>query len=256
MSEFSIQVAIEGDTGTLMWADQVDLDTLSQAVSLAADDVLIGHELRRVEVRISDRDLIARRALHQAGFRQEGRLRQALAADGEFHDVLLYARLATDTVYGAAGFSAVMDSVLPTKRIIGHVVFRDAENRVLLLKTSYKTDLELPGGIVEPGESPVDGARREVLEELGLDVELGEPVLVDWMPPFLGWGDAIEFIYDAGVMTEAQQASIVLGEPEIAGMQWTHPSELTDEVSPLQARRLRLLEHPRARVVFTHDGRL
>jgi 8-oxo-dGTP diphosphatase len=35
---------------------------------------------------------------------------------------------------------------------------------------------EFPGGKVEPGESPAQAAVREIREELGVDVELGEPV--------------------------------------------------------------------------------
>ena len=35
---------------------------------------------------------------------------------------------------------------------------------------------ELPGGKVEPGEEPQDALHREVLEELGVWIELGAPV--------------------------------------------------------------------------------
>jgi mutator protein MutT len=36
---------------------------------------------------------------------------------------------------------------------------------------------EFPGGKVEPGESIADGLRRELKEELGAEVEIGEEVL-------------------------------------------------------------------------------
>ncbi|BFO17000.1 hypothetical protein SHKM778_33880 [Streptomyces sp. KM77-8] len=41
----------------------------------------------------------------------------------------------------------------------------------------------LPGGTIESdeGESPREGARRETLEEIGLDREPGRLLVVDWV---------------------------------------------------------------------------
>ncbi|MDD7940061.1 NUDIX domain-containing protein [Actinomycetospora lutea] len=48
-------------------------------------------------------------------------------------------------------------------------------------RASYPGVWDLPGGHVEPGESAVAAARRELREELGVDAALGAPwrVLVD-----------------------------------------------------------------------------
>ena len=70
----------------------------------------------------------------------------------------LYARLAGDLVGGPDGFSGVMNTVLPRKRLIAHVLMRDQRGRILLCDTMFKSDWELPGGIVEPGEPPRAGA--------------------------------------------------------------------------------------------------
>ena len=51
---------------------------------------------------------------------------------------------------GRDGFSGVMNTVLPKKRLIAHVLIRDPAGRVLLCETQFKRDWELPGGIVEP----------------------------------------------------------------------------------------------------------
>jgi ADP-ribose pyrophosphatase YjhB (NUDIX family) len=48
--------------------------------------------------------------------------------------------------------------------------------RVLLVKRAIEPFLgcwDLPGGFLEADEHPADGARREVLEETGLEVEIG-----------------------------------------------------------------------------------
>ncbi|MEL4504604.1 NUDIX hydrolase [Luteococcus sp. H138] len=251
--EFAVQVEVTGDVGVVKWNGAVDADTLARAVSMAADDILLGHAVRRLEVAIPATDQMARRALHLAGFRREGVLRHGLAvADGDYIDVHQYSRLSGDVVYGPEGFSAVMDTVLPTKRLIAHAVFRDQAGQVLLLQTTYKTDWELPGGIVEPGEPPRVGAEREILEELGLNVSLGSPALVDWMPPYLGWGDALEFIYDGGVLDASTIHELVREEREIAAIHWVSRGDLPQHVSPLSARRITLILD--GFTGFTEDG--
>ncbi len=58
---------------------------------------------------------------------------------------------------------------------VGGVVVQDG--RALIVKRAHeprKGEWSLPGGIVELGETLVEAARREIKEETGLDVEVGE----------------------------------------------------------------------------------
>lgn len=49
MSDFRVQVDIAGGVGQLRWEEQVvDAATLERAVSLAADDAILAHDLRRL----------------------------------------------------------------------------------------------------------------------------------------------------------------------------------------------------------------
>jgi 8-oxo-dGTP pyrophosphatase MutT (NUDIX family) len=252
---FEIKLTVNDGIGILEWAGQTDQATLDRGVSLAADDALIGRGVERLEVQIPADDQMAMRALHRARFRREGRRRKAVRGpDGSWRDVLVYARLAIDQVYGPDGFSGVMNTVLPTHRIIGHVLFRDEAGRILLVETTYKDDWELPGGVVEPNEPPRVGAEREVLEELGIHVRLNQPLVVDWMPPYLGWDDAVEFIFDGGVLDQATIARMQLPETEIRAFRWVFEDEMDAHIYSLSARRLhRLLAGPTT--IYTEDGR-
>ena len=53
------------------------------------------------------------------------------------------------------------------------VAFRQGD-RVLLVQNSYRKGLSFPGGYVHPDEAPIEAARREVLEEIGLRVDASQ----------------------------------------------------------------------------------
>ena len=93
---------------------------------------------------------------------------------------------------------------LPTKRIAAGVLITDELDRVLLLQPSYQSAWEIPGGTVEAGESPRSAARREVAEELGLDIGLGRLLVVDWVPEAPPKTEGLMFIYDGGVLDEGR----------------------------------------------------
>jgi 8-oxo-dGTP diphosphatase len=226
---------------TLTWDPGVDVDSLQRALATAAEDVLSRPGLRRLQVAVSGADRLTRRAVLRAGFRQEGVQREAVVlADGSVDDLYLFARLAADQVGGPSGFSGVMNSALPRKRLIAHVLVKDDEGRVLLCETQFKADWELPGGIVEPGESPRLAAIREVREELGVDWPVGRLLVADWMPPYLGWEDAIEMIFDGGRVMAEQLQGFVLQTSEIRRVQLCTIAEAAELVTPLAHRRLAL----------------
>ncbi|MFD3658494.1 NUDIX domain-containing protein [Streptomyces sp. NPDC058620] len=106
-------------------------------------------------------------------------------------------------------------------------LFRDDAGRVLLVEPNYRAGWALPGGTVESdtGESPRQAARRETAEEIGLDLEPGRLLAVDWArgsarPPIAA------YLYDGGVLTEAQFAGIRLQEEELLSWALVEPAEL------------------------------
>lgn len=260
--EITPEVVVDPDgpaTGVLRWqgGPAYDPESLARAIRSAAENALSDSGLQRLEADIPADDLVARRALMRSGFRLEGTRRRALTTDsGDPVDQLIFARLDDDRVDGPDGFSGVMNAALPRKRLIAHVLMRDAAGRILLCNTAFKTDWELPGGIVEPYESPRQGAIREVKEELGIDIGLGRLLAVDWMPPYLGWDDAEELIFDGGIVTEPEIGAYVLQATEIRSVQLITIDEAEPHLTPLSFRRLSaILALDAAETITMEDGR-
>ena len=71
-----------------------------------------------------------------------------------------------------------MSGPVPKPRQAGRAILRDKQNRVLLIHfvLPNMTFWATPGGGVEPGETPLQAAHRELQEELGIAVALEGPV--------------------------------------------------------------------------------
>ena len=118
-------------------------------------------------------------------------------------------------------------------RVAAGVLFFDEEGRVLLVRPSYKPGWDIPGGYVEPGESPKQACVREVEEELGISPPIGGLLVVDWAP-HPDEGDKVLFIFDGGELAAEHQKRIRPDPREIA--QWSF--EAADSVEDLMPARL------------------
>jgi len=63
--------------------------------------------------------------------------------------------------------------VLPAHIIAGAGIVLNERNEVLMVKT-YRSGWAFPGGQVEVGENVIDAVKREILEETGVGVDVGE----------------------------------------------------------------------------------
>ena len=128
---------------------------------------------------------------------------------------------------------------MATPRVAAGVVIRNEAGRILLVKPSYKDGWDIPGGYVEPGESPAAAADRELQEELGLAGRTGRLLVVDWAP-HPAEGDKLLFVFDGGQLAESDLPGLQLQAEEIAEVRFHHADTL-DELMPARlARRLHL----------------
>ena len=63
--------------------------------------------------------------------------------------------------------------VMPTHIVAGAGIVTNEKDEVLLVKT-YNSGWVFPGGQVEVGENVIDAVKREIMEEAGVEVEVGE----------------------------------------------------------------------------------
>ncbi|WP_217547900.1 NUDIX hydrolase [Streptomyces sp. GbtcB6] len=118
-------------------------------------------------------------------------------------------------------------------------LIRDAEGRVLLVEPNYREGWALPGGTVESddGETPRQGARRETLEEIGLDREMGRLLAVDWVHG-TGRPPIVAYLYDGGVVSAADLKAIRLQEEELLSWRLVPRAELTAHLPGSLGRRV------------------
>lgn len=126
----------------------------------------------------------------------------------------------------------------PRKRVSADVVVRDLAGRVLLVDPRYKPDWDLPGGMAEANEPPHLAAQREVHEELGVRIDIGDLLCVDWVAPHGPWDDLLAFVFDGGTLSDAQVAALKLGDGELAAFEFCAKELAEQRLRPYVWRRL------------------
>ena len=135
-----------------------------------------------------------------------------------------------------------MDYILQLRQYIGHrpllmvgaaILVVDAQNRLLLLKRSDSGRWGPPGGSTEPGERVEEAAKRETLEETGL--EIGEMMLFNvFSGPELYYkypnGDEV---YNVTIVYLARDwRGVVTINHEHTEFRWFAPADIPENISP------------------------
>lgn len=125
----------------------------------------------------------------------------------------------------------------PRKRVGADALIRDDQDRILLVDPTYKPDWDLPGGMAEANEPPHEAVRRELHEELGLDLPIGPMLCVDWIAPHDPWDDTLMFIFDAGHLTSGQILTLHPTTTELSSHTFCTPAEASHRLRPYTWRR-------------------
>lgn len=126
---------------------------------------------------------------------------------------------------------------LPTVYVSAGMIITDDADRVLIVKPNYRPHWGIPGGIVEDGEAPHQGAAREVAEELGLDRPVGDLLVVDWLAAEGARPRAVlSYLFDGG--TIGSDAPIRLQEEELDDAQFVTWAEAEARMAAAAAARV------------------
>jgi 8-oxo-dGTP diphosphatase len=128
--------------------------------------------------------------------------------------------------------------VLPRIPASAGALILDGVGRLLIVNPTYKAHWTIPGGIMEAdGETPWEACRREVREEVGLDVTRGRLVVVDFLRPKPSKPGGMRFLFDCGVFGDDTLAGIRLQEEELSEYQLAEPDRALELLSgPLRRR--------------------
>ena len=109
----------------------------------------------------------------------------------------------------------------PGYRVGALAVLQRPDGRVLLVDQPYVTGWSLPGGDLKRGESVRAGLQRELREEVGLDLQVPEPVL------------ACQRVHDGWItfavlvqVTDGQADAAAAVSAELTAVGWFDPQSL------------------------------
>lgn len=122
----------------------------------------------------------------------------------------------------------------PRKQSAAGCLFGDGSGRILIVEPAYKRTWEIPGGQVEVGEFPCQACRREIREELGLDVTVGPLLAVDYESS----RDTYRFIFDGGVLDDVDVSRIQLDSTELLSYRFATVDEAAGLLNGRLAQRV------------------
>ena len=135
----------------------------------------------------------------------------------------------------AAARSDRFFQTLPRKVVAAAVICRANDGRMLVVHDAFKGHWTIPGGVVDAGESPRDGAEREAYEETGVRVATG-PVL----GLFLGtWPDRLVVVYEGVPLGGGTPEPDPVAAHEVDAARWLSPREAIEVLAPGPAFQVR-----------------
>ncbi len=107
----------------------------------------------------------------------------------------------------------------------GVVALIEWDGRWLMVDPVYREGWTLPGGLIDRGETPAKAIKRELVEELGIDVD------VDSFEPWILMDSAmrrIDVVFHASIAEDVNPSLITIRTPELGAVGWFSPDDLPE----------------------------
>lgn len=115
----------------------------------------------------------------------------------------------------------------PKKLVGAKVVIKSANGKILLVKPTYKPTWQLPGGVVEAGESPLAAAVREACEETEITCSEADFRLVDIV--FRADQDVLFVLYEHTKLVDDTSKLHIQAE-ELEAYEWVAPEKVAERL--------------------------
>jgi|HigsolmetaAR206D_1030411.scaffolds.fasta_scaffold08578_2 ADP-ribose pyrophosphatase len=145
---------------------------------------------------------------------------------------------------------------LPRKRMAAGALILDQNDRILIVKPSYRSDWLIPGGIIEADESPLQACARELHEEVGLELPISIPLCIEYSAGDEKRTESMQFVFDGGICPPELLAQIRPQAGEIEQVKWASFEEAQQLLNPRLALRVRHAYQARRerRTVYLENG--
>ncbi len=111
----------------------------------------------------------------------------------------------------------------PTFTAGASVCITNAHGQILLVTHSYSPGWGLPGGLIGRRETPIQAARRELQEELHIDVDIADPPIPFQSPGRRHWNMLFHSLVDPPSHEPVRSHSA-----EVTGVDWFDVDALPD----------------------------
>ena len=145
---------------------------------------------------------------------------------------------------------------LPKKRLAAGLLLFDVDNRLLVLKPSYRDGWTIPGGVVNEYESPLAAVIRESKEEIGIKVCVLKCLALDYTKNTIDEyiSESLQIIFLGQKLSTDDVQSIKIDGREIVDYRLVEYHEALTMLDSKLATRLNATNHITQEFIFLENG--